>query len=194
MSTLLSRPVLFAFSLALAACSQGRSTPTTLDGHEPGPNGASASSSSGGSGAAEGNGSSSGGATSSGSAGGGGSSSSGGGATAGGGDGGGPPPSLPPQPGGFQSTIAPLLDQSGCTECHHHGRPVDLTTYPFEERRDDRRGPEARDVSHDVDAPGPSHGGATDGRRSGQRLGRGRHEAVNQKAPARLSSSTPPAT
>ncbi len=34
-------------------------------------------------------------------------------------------------PGGFQATIAPLLDQTGCTECHHHGRPIDLTTYPF---------------------------------------------------------------
>ncbi|HTQ44712.1 MAG TPA: hypothetical protein VMI75_18250 [Polyangiaceae bacterium] len=41
---------------------------------------------------------------------------------------GGPPP---PQPGGFQQTVAPLLDQAGCTECHHHGRPIDLTTYPF---------------------------------------------------------------
>jgi hypothetical protein len=42
-----------------------------------------------------------------------------------------PPPSQPPQPGGYQQTIAPLLDASGCTECHHHGRPIDLTTYPF---------------------------------------------------------------
>ena len=42
-----------------------------------------------------------------------------------------PPPSQPAQPGGFQQTIAPLLDASGCTECHHHGRPIDLTTYPF---------------------------------------------------------------
>lgn len=43
----------------------------------------------------------------------------------------GPPPSQPPTPGGFQLTIAPLLDAQGCTECHHHGRPIDMTTYPF---------------------------------------------------------------
>jgi hypothetical protein len=42
-----------------------------------------------------------------------------------------PPPSQTPQAGGFQETIAPLLDANGCTECHHHGRPIDLTTYPF---------------------------------------------------------------
>lgn len=44
---------------------------------------------------------------------------------------GGPPPPQSPQPGGFQQTVAPLLDAAGCTECHHHGRPIDLTTYPF---------------------------------------------------------------
>ncbi len=62
------------------------------------------------------------------------SSSSGSGGGSPGVDGGGytpPPPSQPAQPGGFQQTIAPLLDASGCTECHHHGRPIDLTTYPF---------------------------------------------------------------
>lgn len=41
------------------------------------------------------------------------------------------PPQQPPQAGGFQETVAPLLDQAGCTECHHHGRAIDLTTYPF---------------------------------------------------------------
>jgi hypothetical protein len=51
--------------------------------------------------------------------------------SSGGADAGLPPPSLPPQPNGFQETIAPLLDAQGCTECHHHGRSIDLTTYPF---------------------------------------------------------------
>lgn len=42
-----------------------------------------------------------------------------------------PPPALPPEPNGFQLTVAPLLDAQGCTECHHAGRPIDLTHYPF---------------------------------------------------------------
>jgi hypothetical protein len=42
-----------------------------------------------------------------------------------------PPPKQPPDPNGFQLTIAPLLDAQGCTECHHAGRPIDLTQYPF---------------------------------------------------------------
>ena len=41
------------------------------------------------------------------------------------------PPAVPPAPGGFQQAIAPLLDAQGCTECHHAGRPIDLTRYPF---------------------------------------------------------------
>lgn len=56
---------------------------------------------------------------------------SGSGSGTGSGSSGGPPPSQPPQAGGFQQTVAPLLDQAGCTECHHHGRSIDLTTYPF---------------------------------------------------------------
>jgi hypothetical protein len=43
----------------------------------------------------------------------------------------GPPPALPPDPNGFQLTVAPVLDAQGCTECHHRGRPIDLTQYPF---------------------------------------------------------------
>jgi hypothetical protein len=80
--------------------------------------------------------SSSGGTASSSSGGSGGTTSSSGGS--GGGHGGavdagtlGPPPSLPPSPGGFQQTISPLLDANGCTECHHKGRPIDVTAYPF---------------------------------------------------------------
>ncbi len=99
-----------------------------------------------GSGGADGNGASSGGGasvgTSSGSGNasgsGGGASASGSGSSSGGSiatplsdDAAAPPPSDPPAPGGFQLTIAPLLDANGCTECHHHGRPIDVTTYPF---------------------------------------------------------------
>jgi hypothetical protein len=86
---------------------------------------------SGGSSGGSTSGSSSGGSTAGGSSSG---SGGGGGGTTSSSDGGAytpPPPSQPAQPGGFQDTIAPLLDASGCTECHHHGRPIDLTTYPF---------------------------------------------------------------
>ncbi len=88
----------------------------------------------GSSGAASSSGAGSGGSSTGSSSGSAGSSSSGSGGGATSVDGGGytpPPPSQPAQPGGFQQTIAPLLDAAGCTECHHHGRPIDLTTYPF---------------------------------------------------------------
>ena len=115
--------------LLTAACSMGPSSTTTLDPRGEGAasgggdsNGATADS--GAIGATTGGSTGSGGASSSG--------SSGGGAT-GGGDAGAtaPPPGEPPAPGGFQLTIAPLLDAQGCTECHHHGRPIDVTAYPF---------------------------------------------------------------
>ncbi len=38
---------------------------------------------------------------------------------------------MPPVTGGFQLTIVPLLNAQGCTECHHAGKPYDLTRYPF---------------------------------------------------------------
>lgn len=45
---------------------------------------------------------------------------------------GGPAPAGKPlDPNGFTAKIAPLLDAQGCTECHHAGRPIDLTKYPF---------------------------------------------------------------
>jgi len=92
-----------------------------------GPGGGASSGSSGAGPGGSGSGSSSGGGSA-------GSSSSGSGGGTSSSDGGGytpPPPSQPGQPGGFQQTVAPLLDAAGCTECHHHGRPIDLTTYPF---------------------------------------------------------------
>ena len=39
--------------------------------------------------------------------------------------------SMPPVTGGFQLTVMPLLNAQGCTECHHAGKPYDLTRYPF---------------------------------------------------------------
>lgn len=44
---------------------------------------------------------------------------------------GGPGTSQPPQPGGYQLTVAPLMDKNGCTECHHAGRTINLMSYPF---------------------------------------------------------------
>jgi hypothetical protein len=40
-------------------------------------------------------------------------------------------PAKPLDPNGFTAKIAPILDAQGCTECHHAGRPIDLTKYPF---------------------------------------------------------------
>jgi hypothetical protein len=111
-----------AAALALAACSQDEFTGPGFPGHgRTGSSGGGSSTSSSGTGGSSGAGSSGSRA---------GSSSSG----ASGGDAGAwtpPPPPQTPQPGGFQLTIAPLLDAQGCTECHHHGRPIDLSTYPF---------------------------------------------------------------
>jgi len=111
-------PALIAAALAFSApaCSQDGSTgwesaPTL------GPGGGSQGTSSSGGSPGTNPGSSSGSASGSGS-----SSSSSGGSV---------PPPQPPQAGGFQQTLAPLLDEAGCTECHHHGRSIDLTTYPF---------------------------------------------------------------
>jgi hypothetical protein len=41
------------------------------------------------------------------------------------------PAGKPLDPNGFTAKIAPMLDAQGCTECHHAGRPIDLTKYPF---------------------------------------------------------------
>lgn len=35
------------------------------------------------------------------------------------------------QPGGYKLTIAPLIASAGCMECHHAGRQIDLSRYPF---------------------------------------------------------------
>ncbi len=44
---------------------------------------------------------------------------------------GGPGDALPAEPGGYQLTVAPLMEKSGCTECHHIGRTINLLSYPF---------------------------------------------------------------
>jgi hypothetical protein len=124
---MLATAVAVLFAIAAAACSEMPSGGGTLE-----PRGDGTSSGNGDqSGSTVGAPPTSSGAT----AGGAGSSSGTSGARSGGAtgpsDAGALPPSQPPAPGGFQLTIAPLLDASGCTECHHHGRPIDVTTYPF---------------------------------------------------------------
>jgi len=44
---------------------------------------------------------------------------------------GGPGIEQPAEPGGYKEAIAPLMSASGCLECHHAGRPIDLARYPF---------------------------------------------------------------
>jgi hypothetical protein len=114
--------ILLVASAAAAACSEMPSSDGTLGARGEGTSGG------GGSGGVTigAPGTSSGTST-----GGGGASSSGTGGATGASDAGALPPSQPAAPGGFQLTIAPLLDAQGCTECHHHGRPIDVTTYPF---------------------------------------------------------------
>jgi hypothetical protein len=111
--------------MALAGC--GPDGPASTGFGDRAPGGSYGSSSSGGANASSGAAPPSG----SGASGGGASGSSGGSTTGDGGTWTSPPPPQTPQAGGFQQTIAPLLDTNGCTECHHHGRPIDLTTYPF---------------------------------------------------------------
>jgi hypothetical protein len=113
-----------ALALVLVAC--GQDGPATYGFGRHGSGDTNAGSSSGGA-----SNSSSGGGTVSGSGGGASGGSSSGASSADAGVWTAPPPPQPPQAGGFQQTIAPLLDANGCTECHHHGRPIDLTTYPF---------------------------------------------------------------
>ncbi len=110
-------------SLAIAGCASPDGGGFGDDGwHGASSSGASSGSSSGGTAGSSGAGSSSGSHAG---------SSSGGTASGDAGSWTPPPPSQPAQPGGYQQTLAPLLDAQGCTECHHHGRPIDLTTYPF---------------------------------------------------------------
>ncbi|MGD0526403.1 MAG: hypothetical protein ABSE49_14725 [Polyangiaceae bacterium] len=124
--TPLATTLLPAVALALAVVACGEDGPATYgfgkrsagDTNTGGSSGAGGSGSSSGPGAASGSGGASGGSSS-------GTSSGDAGAWTP------PPPPQTPQAGGFQQTIAPLLDANGCTECHHHGRPIDLTTYPF---------------------------------------------------------------
>jgi hypothetical protein len=123
-----TRTIALLVTVSLAGCaspSEGSFGGAEWNGGSGG--GASSGSSGAGSGGSATGSSSGGGST-------GGSSSGSGGGTSSSDGGGGytpPPPSQPAQPGGFQQTVAPLLDAAGCTECHHHGRPIDLTTYPF---------------------------------------------------------------
>ncbi len=44
---------------------------------------------------------------------------------------GGPGAGVPAEAGGYQLTVAPLMDNAGCTECHHAGRVINLKSYPF---------------------------------------------------------------
>jgi hypothetical protein len=120
---------LAALALLVPAC--GQDGPGGFGSLDSSRSGGGPTSSSGGPSASSGGGSlgtSSGGSSSGASGSSGGTSSGGSGSS---GSSGGPPPPQQGQPGGFQQTIAPLLDSAGCTECHHHGRPIDLTTYPF---------------------------------------------------------------
>lgn len=41
----------------------------------------------------------------------------------------GPAGEQPAQPGGYKEAIAPLM--TACIECHHAGRTIDLSRYPF---------------------------------------------------------------
>lgn len=55
----------------------------------------------------------------------------GGGAGGGGKNPDGTTPGAPLDPAGFTLAVAPVLEKEGCMECHHAGRPIDLTRYPF---------------------------------------------------------------